>query len=142
MPLEIYKGDIFKSNMPVLVNPVNCVGVMGKGLALEFKLRFPQQCDVYFEQYRSLDPGSAILAIGTPTIIHVATKLHWKNRSKVEWIRKGLISIRAIAETLEKNVALPALGCGLGGLDYNSLHRMFEEILGESEITFHLYIND
>lgn len=133
-------GDLFQSHAQALVNPVNCVGVMGRGLAAEFKRRFP----AYFKEYARLcqegqmQPGRVRLHLcEAPAplqyIISFPTKEHWRNPSRIEWIEQGL---RDLARQIElhalQSVALPALGCGLGGLDYwTQVRPLLTEILGQ-----------
>lgn len=136
---SIFNGDIFESKMTALVNPVNCVGVMGKGLALQFKNKYPD----YYREYRTacinrdLQLGTVLLCFDThnehPVIISFPTKYHWKDVSKIEHIRDGLIAlVNAINIHDIDSVAIPALGCGEGGLSwadveplvYTMMHRM------------------
>lgn len=121
-------GSIFDSGAYALVNPVNCVGVMGKGLALEFKKRFPGNFKTYqsacskgvvqigkvFRYYTDLP--------GTPKIIfNFPTKQHWRDPSKLRYIEKGLLDLMLyISITDIPTIAIPALGCGEGGLDWNN----------------------
>lgn len=131
--LQIVKNtDIFSLKTQVLVNPVNCVGVMGKGLARDFKQKFPANFDVYqrFCQEKHLTPGG-ILVVETELdcnaefpclnyIFNVATKYHWANESKIEWIEKGVLNIKEKMLDLQiKTIAIPALGCGNGGLNWS-----------------------
>lgn len=114
--------DIFTVKSEALVNPVNCVGVMGKGLALEFKKRFP----LNFEQYKTeckqkkLIPGRSLSICKSEPgvlIINFPTKNHWKEPSHIEYIEMGL-------ELLSKAIrviSMPRLGCGLGGLDWTKV---------------------
>ena len=111
-----------------LVNPVNCVGVMGKGLALEFKKRYPEMFQEYkTECYRGHITPSDCLFYPQMNIICLPTKKHWKNSSKLEYIRLGLNSILYyfavhMEDILPCAIAFPKLGCGLGGLDWKEVH--------------------
>ncbi|GAA3997568.1 hypothetical protein GCM10022247_17030 [Allokutzneria multivorans] len=123
-------GSLFDEPVAALVNPVNCVGTMGKGLAKEFRSRFPE----IFEPYRALC-GSGGLAPGRPHvvdrgagncpqwIVNLPTKRHWRSRSRIEDVEAGVV---ALADALRENeipsVAVPALGCGLGELDWDRVH--------------------
>lgn len=104
-----------------LVNPVNCVGVMGKGLALEFKKRYPAMCAQYKED--CLDgtwkPGE-VLGYTQWNIYCFPTKFHWKDPSKLEWVRIGLCNL--LEEYPTHSIAFPKLGCGLGGLAWKDVH--------------------
>lgn len=142
--IEVVKGDMFSHNLDILVNTVNCVGVMGKGIALEFKKRYPD----YFERYKTLcdknqiKPGNCIVHFRKqkPDIISFPTKYHWKNPSKLEWIKKGLESLKyqifVISNLILKplggkmpSVGIPALGCTNGGLDWNVVRPLIIESL-------------
>ena len=121
-------GDIFAQPADVLVNPVNCVGVMGRGLAAQFKRRYPAVFRAYRQACRDgeLRPGRVLLL---PTgfdrpraIAHFPTKRHWRDPSRVEDIDAGL---RHLATTIRRlrapSIAVPPLGCGLGGLDWHTI---------------------
>lgn len=127
------KGDLLGSKMQALVNTVNCVGVMGKGIALAFKTRFP----VMFRDYKDRCFRKEV-KLGEPyifnengrTIINFPTKQHWRNASTLEDIRKGL---QYLAEHLEAwgitSLAIPPLGCGNGGLNWNDVKPLIEAYL-------------
>jgi O-acetyl-ADP-ribose deacetylase (regulator of RNase III) len=117
-------GDLFAQNVDAIVNPVNCVGVMGAGLALSFKTRFPSM----FESYQSicknggLVPGTVHLSDvsidgAKRLVINLPTKLHWRDPSTVALVEAGLSALVDVAhERGLQSIAMPALGCGLGGL--------------------------
>ena len=126
-------GDIFNMRTQALVNPVNTVGVMGAGLALEFKRQFPQNFLRYKLACSSGDFGiGKVLATAEKgkIIINLPTKEHWKNPSQLSYVKSG---IEALAEFVRKkrikSVALPLLGCGLGGLDFFEVKILMDEIL-------------
>ena len=135
------QGDLFQDQSEALVNPVNCVGVMGRGLALEFKNRFPNN----FKEYNQacwnarVQPGR-MLVFNTyqPNIhryiINFPTKRHWRDSSRIEDIRTG---IQALAEEIRSrriaSIAIPALGSGLGGLRWNEVRPIIESGLRELE---------
>jgi O-acetyl-ADP-ribose deacetylase (regulator of RNase III) len=117
------KGDMFKVPADIRVNTVNCVGVMGKGVALEFKKRFPG----IFQPYKLycdggyMHPGKLhIVGAGECTIVNFATKDHWNKPSNYIWIESGLEELRMFLENeaVDLVVTIPALGCGNGGLDW------------------------
>lgn len=125
-------GSIFESEAVALVNPVNTVGVSGKGLALQFKQKFPRA----FDQYSSacfigaVRPG-LVLAVRYPKsnkyIIHFPTKRHWRSPSRIEDIESGLVGlIDVLREEGIQSVAIPALGCGLGGLNWKAVKQLIE----------------
>ena len=133
--ITIKKGNIFESKAEVLVNPVNCVGVMGKGLALEFKKRYPEMFQKYLKwcDDKTLYPGNPVLWHGEADILCFPTKWHWREKSDMFCIEQGLDTfirfyksmyvmdsnpICVIARTPFSSIAFPALGCGLGGLDW------------------------
>ena len=118
----IKNGNIFASKCEYIVNPVNVVGVMGKGLALEFKNNFPK----HFEFYKKYcDNG--MFDIGGLIRYHekgrgifcLPTKKHWRDPSKIGYVGMGLDALaRSVVDFHVKSVALPKLGCGEGGLDW------------------------
>lgn len=130
-------GDIFKSNAQVITNTVNCVGVMGKGLALAFKKKYPEM----FEDYqRKCDEGEVIP--GRPylweddrtQVLNFPTKRHWRQDSLLSDIEEGL---HYLAENYDEmgisSIAMPPLGCGLGGLNWNEVKLLIEKYLGPIE---------
>lgn len=112
-------GDILEDTLAnFIVCPVNCVGVMGAGLAQEISSAFPDQCDEYYRACADGDmqPGSLVVE---GRIIHVATKNHWSMPSQIEWVTEGICGIVSFVEEISSfgiTVAVPMLGCGLGGL--------------------------
>jgi len=119
-------GSIFDSETEALVNPVNCVGVMGKGLALEFKKRYPLNFQAYEEACNSqrVKIGSMFVTTGHswPSIVNFPTKRHWRNPSRMEDIIKGLEALRRhIWDTNLTKISMPAVGCGLGGLRFDEV---------------------
>jgi O-acetyl-ADP-ribose deacetylase (regulator of RNase III) len=131
-------GDLLGADVDALVNTVNTVGVMGKGLALQFKRRFPDN----FRQYAAAcDRGEVNLGHmfvvsnneldGPKYIINFPTKGHWRSSSKIEQIDSGLADlIRVIRELGLKSLAIPALGAGNGGLDWVQVKELIESRLG------------
>ena len=102
MPIEYTKGDIFKADVEALVNSVNCVGVMGRGIALQFKDRFPAN----FKEYKDacdrgrVQPGTMFVtetdvAEGPRYIINFPSKRHWRGKSRIEDIKTGFDRCRA-----------------------------------------------
>ena len=121
----IENGDIFTSKCDYLVNPVNTVGVMGKGLALQFKQHFPKN----FLQYQiackneSLIPGKILIRYeNNKYIVNFPTKKHYKDDSKLEYIISGLKNLKRNAiENSIKSIAFPELDCGLGNLSWEKV---------------------
>ena len=133
------KGDIFKTKVDALVNPVNCLGVCGAGLAAAFKDKFPDNYENY-KLYCELDkikPGKMHVFPLTPErgwkyIINFPTKQDWKFKSKLEDISLGLDDLILNIKKLNiKSIAIPALGCGLGGLDWKEVREEIDTKLKE-----------
>jgi O-acetyl-ADP-ribose deacetylase (regulator of RNase III) len=124
--IHLTKGDILNADAEALVNTVNCVGVMGRGIALQFRKAFPEN----FKAYKSVC-NKKQLHLGTMLvydlnryqnpkyIINFPTKRHWKNKSKIEDIEAGLEALmQEVSKRNIRSIAIPPLGCGLGGLDW------------------------
>ncbi len=134
LPIVFFKsGDLFLEDAQALVNPVNCVGVMGAGLALAFKKKYPRN----FQDYKricdrgELRPGQILsYQENGVTIYNFPTKDHWKDPSKLEYITEGLASlIEHLNQDRPSVVNLPSLGCGLGGLQYSVVKPIMLEAL-------------
>lgn len=133
--IELTQGDILKAHTEALVNTVNCVGVMGRGIALQFRKAFPENFKAYERlcDRKQLHPGQVFVydlgRLESPRyVINFPTKRHWKGKSKLEDIRAGLEAlVREIQVRGIRSVAIPPLGCGLGGLDWNVVRPMIEE---------------
>jgi len=130
-------GDLFESGVQALVNPVNCQGVMGAGLAKAFKERFPENFEAYKEvcELNGLEPGGTYTMFDEDAdvyIINLSTKNRWREPSRLEWVGEGLEALRDNIVALEiTSVALPALGCGLGDLRWSDVKPMIEGKLGD-----------
>jgi O-acetyl-ADP-ribose deacetylase (regulator of RNase III) len=128
------KGDIFQSPAQVLTNTVNCVGVMGKGLALEFKNRFPQLFRDYKQKCKKgqVVPGKPYLWEDESTqILNFPTKRHWCDNSLLQDIEDGLKYLASSYEQKSiQSIAMPALGCGLGELKWTDVKPLIEKHLG------------
>lgn len=143
MTINFVIGNLLTADVETLVNPVNCVGIMGKGLALLFKQAFPSNYLFYEEACRrkKVMLGSMLIyemsLIHNPKlIINFPTKKHWKNESKIEDIKTGLSSLKREIETRNiKSLALPALGCGNGGLDWKVVCPLIENKLNSLKKT-------
>lgn len=142
--ITFQNGNMFAYQFDALINPVNCKGVMGKGLALEFKKKYPQN----FMAYRKicdehlLQPGSIYVTHfrPDPIIINFATKDHWKNPSKIEYIQKGM---QQIVELLNNHritsIAIPKIGCGLGGLNWEEVLPIITDKLQDFDINITIF---
>ena len=125
--IHFVHGNMFDTKYDAYINPVNCKGVMGAGLALEFKYKYP----INFEAYKvvcksgALKPGGIYYTVQDHTvIINFATKDHWKDPSRIEWIEAGCNRLKDYLKENPhkiKNIAIPKLGCGLGGLNWNDV---------------------
>jgi len=135
--IERRKGDILSADVEALVNTVNCVGVMGRGIALQFRKAFPRNYDTYKAicDQKKLHPGMVLThelqQLHNPRfIINFPTKRHWKGKSRIEDIASGL---KALVEEIRRrnirSIAVPPLGCGLGGLDWAEVRPMIERAL-------------
>ena len=124
--IHFTRGDILTCQAEALVNPVNCIGVMGRGLALQFKRAFPANFTAYAAacQRGEVQPGRMFVyetgAAASPRyIINFPTKRHWRDESRIEDIRDGLTAlVEELRRRCIRSVAIPALGCGLGSLDW------------------------
>jgi O-acetyl-ADP-ribose deacetylase (regulator of RNase III) len=134
--IQFVQGNLFDSNAEALVNAVNTVGVMGRGVALEFKNRFPEN----YLAYRAACKRDELIVgkmftfetqLEQPRwIINFPTKRHWRYPSKLEFARDGLEDfIRVIEVHCISSVALPALGCGTGGLEWKIVRALIEASL-------------
>jgi O-acetyl-ADP-ribose deacetylase (regulator of RNase III) len=132
--LEFKQGNLLEEDAEVLVNAVNCVGVMGKGIALQLKQAFSEN----FQQYKKacdakeVEPGrmftfSTGKLFNPKYIINFPTKRHWREKSKIEYVQTGLKALLAEVQQLGiTSIAIPALGCGNGGLDWLEVKPLIE----------------
>ncbi len=132
-------GDLLQAETEALVNTVNTVGVMGKGIALQFKEAFPHNYKVYADACKrnELAPGKLLavwdesMLLGKRLIVNLPTKTHWRKPSEYSYVENGLIALQElITEQKISSIALPPLGCGNGGLDWNIVKPMIEKYLG------------
>lgn len=135
--ITLTTGDILKSNAEALVNTVNCVGIMGRGIALQFKNAFADNFDAYARACEANDvqPGRMFVferrRLDNPRfIINFPTKRHWRGKSRIEDIEAGLVDlVRVIKERNIRSIAIPPLGSGLGGLDWRQVRPRIERAL-------------
>jgi O-acetyl-ADP-ribose deacetylase (regulator of RNase III) len=134
------EGNLLDAKAEALVNTVNTVGVMGKGIALMFKEAFPENLRAYIAACKKgeLKVGKVFVTerqnwVGGPKwIINFPTKQHWRNPSRIEWIEEGLKDLkRFIVGNNVRSVALPPLGSGNGGLDWQDVRALIEATLGD-----------
>jgi O-acetyl-ADP-ribose deacetylase (regulator of RNase III) len=133
------RGNLLEAPAEALVNTVNEVGVMGKGIALMFRETFPDNARAYEDACKAGEVRVGhVLATRNPAllgprwIIHFPTKKHWRNPSKLEWVRDGLKDlVRVIKREGIRSIALPPLGCGSGGLEWSQVRREIEAAAAE-----------
>lgn len=136
--VTMIKGDIFNTSCIAVVNPVNCRGVMGKGLALQFKIRYPE---MYVDYHDRCIAGH--VQVGKPYVysntgynkyvVNFPTKDHWGSPSKIEWINSGLEylvkQVRGGQWGMLSTIAFPLLGAGCGGLDQTEVLELMKSWL-------------
>lgn len=136
--MEYIKGNLLEAQTQALVNTVNTVGVMGKGIALQFKEAFPVNFKLYASacKKKELNPGKLLVVKeqtlhGEKIIINFPTKTEWFMKSKYEYIEEGLKELaRVIDEHKIESIAIPPLGCGHGGLKWDKVKTLIEKYLG------------
>lgn len=141
------KGNLLEDNAQALVNTVNTVGVMGKGIALQFKERFPQNYKLYSQACKAgeVQIGRMFITIektllGCKTIINFPTKQHWRKPSEYVYIESGLVALRQeIVNRGIKSVAIPPLGTNNGGLNWTVVRDMIETQLADLDCDIRLY---
>ena len=143
--IKYIEGDIFDSPAQVIVNTVNTVGVMGKGIAKEYKERYPEMYLLYQQACRSqrLTIGKLMLWYGEDRwVLNFPTKEHWRGKSKIEYIEKGLQEFcDKYADYNIASVAFPKLGCGNGGLDWKSVKPLMEKYLCSLPLDIYIYLD-
>jgi O-acetyl-ADP-ribose deacetylase (regulator of RNase III) len=135
--IHLAQGDLLKQEAEALVNTVNCVGVMGRGVALQFRKAFEDNYEAYRRacHRKEVRPGQMFVferpSLDPPRwIINFPTKRHWKGKSRLEDIASGLTDlVQVIQENMIRSVAIPPLGCGLGGLDWAVVRPLIERSL-------------
>jgi O-acetyl-ADP-ribose deacetylase (regulator of RNase III)/uncharacterized protein YwgA len=156
MTITFKSGDLFLDKAEALVNTVNCVGVMGKGVALEFKRRWPENYKVYKKacDAKLLRPGSMLIFELTNLfgksepkfIVNFPTKDHWRAKSKLEYISEGLDALVGdIKKYKIKSIAIPPLGCGNGGLDWDLVRPMIMDklsLLDDVSVSIYAPLNE
>ncbi|MCR9105767.1 MAG: macro domain-containing protein [Gammaproteobacteria bacterium] len=146
MPVEIVTGNIFTSRSQTLVNTVNCVGVMGAGIALECRLRYPGMYEKYLElcQKKQLDVGLLWLyKTEQRWVLNFPTKKHWKHPSREEYLRSGLEKfIESYVSRGITSIAFPLLGADKGGIAKSVSQAIMLEYLGDLDIPVEIYRYD
>lgn len=135
------QGNLLEADVDAVVNTVNTVGIMGKGIALMFKEQFPRNFEAYA---RACDAGEVRIGkmfvtenkelFGPRWIINFPTKTHWRVKTRVEWVEDGLKDlVRVIREKDIRSIAIPPLGCGNGGLNWSDVRPLIEAAMNELE---------
>ena len=133
--IELRRGDLLKQNAEALVNAVNCVGVMGRGIALQFRKAFPENFKIYEAACKrgEVKPGEMLVfdthQVTNPRyIINFPTKRHWRDQSRITDIESGLEAlVKEVHDRGISSIAVPALGCGLGGLKWSEVRLRIEK---------------
>jgi O-acetyl-ADP-ribose deacetylase (regulator of RNase III) len=137
--IRFVEGDILAADVEALVNTVNCVGVMGRGVALQFKRAYPANFKAYAAACRreEVQPGRMFVfdrgELTNPRyVINFPTKVHWRGRSRIEYIETGLDAlVNEVKELAISSIAIPPLGSGLGGLDWAEVRPLIERALDQ-----------
>jgi O-acetyl-ADP-ribose deacetylase (regulator of RNase III) len=146
--IQIARGNLLNAEVDALVNTVNCDGYMGKGIALQFKQAFPGNFKAYEAacQQGDMVPGRMFIhdnggLVNPRWIINFPTKRHWRNKSRLEDIASGLKALVADVQRLGiRSIAVPPLGCGLGGLNWADVGPMIEQAFASlTDVAVHLY---
>lgn len=136
------QGNLLEARAEALVNTVNAVGVMGKGIALMFKERFPENFRRYVAACKAKEVRTGTMFVtevseldGPRWIVNFPTKQHWRGSSRMEWITEGLRDLRRfLVENRVKSIAIPPLGAGNGGLDWREVRPQIEAALGDLDV--------
>src|SRR3989304_3824922 len=142
--MKILVGDILQSKAQTLINTVNCVGIMGKGIAQEFKNRFPEMFDDYAERCERKERQVGIpylyKTLFPPQVINFPTKDHWKSVSRIKDIERGLEHLLLhYKEWGVSSLAIPPLGCGSGYLDWKDVGPMIYKYVRKMGIPVEMY---
>ena len=144
--LTYVRGDLFQSPAKVLVNTVNTVGVMGKGIALTYKQIYPEMYKRYVElcEAKRLDVGTLWLyRTEHKWVLNFPTKKHWRSPSKLQYIEAGLQKfVDTYAQENITSVAFPQLGCGNGELDWKDVQPLMVQYLRKLPINVYIYLYD
>lgn len=137
--IEYTSGNILHADAEALVNTVNCVGVMGRGIALQFKNAYPDNFKAYAAacQKKEVQPGQMFVfetrRLDNPKyIINFPTKRHWRGKSRIQDIESGLVDLVSVLQKYNiSSIAVPPLGSGLGGLEWEEVRALIEKFLSE-----------
>ena len=146
--IQFIEGNLFDSKAEAFINTVNTVGVMGKGIALQFKNQFPKNFRLYAQacKDKSFDIGQLIvteeetLLLGKKIIINFPTKTDWRKPSEYSYIESGLQTlVNTIEDRKIKSIAIPPLGAGNGGLEWNKVKQIIEKYLSNIDCEVLVY---
>lgn len=146
--IHIARGNLLEAPVEALVNTVNCVGYMGKGIALQFKQAFPANFRAYEAAAKAgmVTPGRMLvhdhgMLIQPRYVINFPTKRHWRGKSRMEDVEAGLAAlVEEVRERGIRSIAVPPLGCGLGGLDWSEVRPRIEAAFAAlPDVDVHLY---
>lgn len=146
--IHIIRGNIFNTHCQTIVNTVNCVGVMGKGIALVFKLRYPKMFEMYqdFCKQGLIDIGKLWIynaEKNAPWVLNFPTKKHWKFPSEISYIEQGLAKfVNTYKEKGITSIAFPMLGTQNGGLTKEEVLPLMIKYLSQCEISIEIYEYD
>lgn len=150
--IQLHKGNLFYDDAEVLVNTINCVGVMGKGIALQFKELYPDMFECYKQACKKGEvvvgrmfvyPITQLIPTNNVKyIFNFPTKDHWRDPSEMEYISKGLIHLAYCLGKYDiKSIAIPALGCNNGGLKWSKVRtEIVNSLCRLNEVDIRLYI--
>lgn len=145
--IQYNHGNLLDDQSEALVNTVNTVGVMGKGIALQFKQAYPAVFRNYQKECKNgnVEVGQMHVVatnqlVGPKYIINFPTKQHWREKSKMVYVEEGLKDLIRIARELEiKSIAIPPLGCGNGGLEWSEVKPLIKESFANESLDVHVY---
>ena len=141
------RGNLLENDAQALVNTVNTVGVMGKGIALQFKQRFPANFAAYAKACKlgQVQTGRMFITepgelTGPRWVVNFPTKQHWRDPSRMAWVVDGLQDLRSfLVSNAVASIALPALGAGLGGLPWDAVREHIEAALADLAVDIRVY---
>jgi O-acetyl-ADP-ribose deacetylase (regulator of RNase III) len=146
--IEYRQGDLLAADSEAVVNTVNCVGAMGRGIALQFKKRVPDNYAHYEAACKrgEVAPGRMLVfetkrVLNPKYIVNFPTKRHWRGASRMEDVEAGLADLVGVIQSLDiKSISIPPLGCGLGGLDWPAVRERMEKAFAAiPDVAFHLF---
>ena len=145
--ISYVRGNLLEADVEALVNTVNTMGVMGKGIALQFKNRFAANFLAYAQACKlgQVQTGRMFVTepqelMGPRWIVNFPTKRHWRDPSRMEWVVEGLQDLRGFLLSHNvQSIAVPALGAGLGGLDWPAVRSHIEAAWGDLPVDVRVY---